>query len=154
MQFENLIREDLRDFAPYASARSEKVSGQIWLNANELPWDNELEIQFDKINRYPEQQPELLLEKLAQYHKIQTNELIVTRGSDEGIDLLIRLFCNARLDSIAALKPTFGMYKVCAKIQGIEYIEIDLDANNNYQLDINKIYSSINEQTKIIFLCH
>jgi histidinol-phosphate aminotransferase len=154
MQFENLIREDLRDFAPYASARSEKVSGQIWLNANELPWDNELEIQFDKINRYPEQQPELLLEKLAQYHKIETNKLIVTRGSDEGIDLLIRLFCNARLDSIAALKPTFGMYKVYAKIQGIEYIEIELDANNNYQLDINKIYTSINEQTKIIFLCH
>ena len=82
------------------------------------------------------------------------DEIIVTRGSDEGIDLLIRLFCNARVDAVAAMSPTFGMYRVCAKIQGVEYITIELDQNDNYRLDINKVKASIRPKTKILFLCH
>ncbi|MFT6836473.1 MAG: histidinol-phosphate aminotransferase, partial [Francisellaceae bacterium] len=150
MSFENLIRDDLLDLSPYASARSEKLAGDVWLNANELPWDNTKTIGLENINRYPEQQPEQLISKLAGYNKINNSQILVTRGSDEGIDLLIRLFCNARVDSIAALDPTFGMYKVCAKIQGVQYIKLNLNKNNNYAINIDSIEGQLEGNTKIL----
>lgn len=149
--FEKLIREDLRGFSAYSSARSLNFEGSIWLNANELPYD----LSNKGFNRYPEPQPRELLSALATLYQVDQNEILVTRGSDEGIDLLIRLFCTYQQDAIMAFKPTFGMYQVSARLQGLYYFEYELDPDNGFAVDIdallNKVYAK--PSIKILFIC-
>jgi histidinol-phosphate aminotransferase len=149
--FEKLIREDLQDFMPYASARSEKLDGELWLNANECPWDaSETGLLW---NRYPEQQPEAIINALATRYKVKSNQVLVTRGSDEGIDLLVRLFCRYQQDGVFACAPTFGMYKIYAKIQGVKYDEYSLTADADFKLDVERFIQAIPESCKLVFLC-
>ncbi len=90
----DLVREDLRAFAGYASARREKVTGHVWLNANESPWTSSADAGHG-LNRYPEPQPAALRARLAELYGVPPERLMITRGSDEGIDLLVRAFCRA-----------------------------------------------------------
>ncbi len=112
----NLIREDLRAFQAYSSARCEASQGRVWLNANESPWENGL-------NRYPDPQPQALAMKMAEYYGVAQDELLITRGSDEAIDLLIRLFCRFGQDAILVKDPSYGMYEVSARLQGAAVIK-------------------------------
>lgn len=148
----NLIRDDLRDFSPYSSARKEVAIGRVWLNANELPWGDNSNPGKAFLNRYPEQQPEILINKMAEYYAVDKEEVLATRGSDEGIDLLIRLFCEAGKDGILLCPPTFGMYEVCAKLQGAQVIKVPL-SNRDFALDSDAIMSVWNPKVKLIFLC-
>ncbi len=149
---EHLIRTDLLQFSPYSSARDEAKKGEVWLNANESPWENE---QFApiKINRYPEKQPIKLIEKLVDIMGVESNQLAMLRGSDEAIDLLLRLFCEAGKDAIMICPPTFGMYAVSAKLQGAKIIEVPLVPATNFQLDMNHLLSHWQPNVKLIFLC-
>lgn len=146
-----LIRSDLREFSAYSSARCEAKLGRVWLNANELPWENS-DSQQSSLNRYPEKQPEILINKLAEYYATDPNQVLVTRGSDEGIDLLIRLFCTANQDEIMICPPTFGMYEVCARLQGANILKIPLSAES-FDLNNDLLLSKWNPQVKLIFLC-
>lgn len=145
----DLIRPDLRDFSPYSSARSINIDGSVWLNANELPWD----ISSNSLNRYPKQQPDKLLEKCADYYGIKRKNLLLTRGSDEAIDLLIRLFCRPEKDSIMHFPPTFGMYEVYAKLQGAKIMSLPLIKASDFSLDENSVLDACNDSVNIIFLC-
>jgi histidinol-phosphate aminotransferase len=149
---QHLIRADLQHFQPYSSARDEAKQGKIWLNANESPWEDE---QFTplKINRYPEKQPQHLLSSLAELYGVEATQLAMLRGSDEAIDLLLRLFCAAGEDAILTAPPTFGMYAVYAKLQGAQIIEIPLLPTNDFQLDIKNIMENWRPRVKLIFLC-
>lgn len=147
MSIESLIRQDLQDFTAYSSARLETIEGRVWLNANESPWNHDGEI-----NRYPQQQPEAFLRALAAYYRIETNQVLATRGSDEGIDLLMRLFCQAGKDSILICPPTFGMYEVSAKLQGANVIKVPL-LKPDFALDVETILKSCQPRIKLIFLC-
>ncbi|MGB6977168.1 MAG: histidinol-phosphate transaminase [Gammaproteobacteria bacterium] len=149
----NLIRTDLLNFSAYSSARDEAKQGKIWLNANESPWDNDQQIRIEKLNRYPEKQREQLNTRLADIYGIRPEQMLLLRGSDEAIDLLIRLFCRAEHDSILICPPTFGMYEVCANLQGISIMKVPLIKSEGFQLDITSILQKINQKTKIIFLC-
>ncbi len=142
-----IIREDLQAFKPYRSARSEKVSGRVWLNANESPWP-----QQGDINRYPQQQPAELLAAMANFYQVQDDQLLVSRGSDEAIDLLIRLCCMPQRDAVMQSSPTFGMYHVCSRIQGVDCIDVPLLAES-FQLDLPALLDSYQERVKIVFLC-
>lgn len=143
----NLIRQDLLDFSPYISARDELYSNEILLNANEYPIDD-----CNKCNRYPEQQPKRLLSKLGELFKISSKNILATRGSDEAIDLLIRLFCQSGQDKIMICTPTYGMYKVSAKLQGAQVIEIPLN-KTTFDVDIDKTLNAWEPNCKILFLC-
>ncbi|WP_440616961.1 histidinol-phosphate transaminase [Cysteiniphilum sp. 6C5] len=149
--FEKLIRKDLYKFNAYSSARSLKLEGDIWLNANELPYD----LSEQGLNRYPEPQPNELVRALATLYQVDQDEILVTRGSDEGIDLLVRLFCTYQQDAIMAFKPTFGMYQVSARLQGVEYFEYALDPINEFALDIDDLLKEINKKpnVKLLFVC-
>lgn len=147
MSIESLIRQDLRNFIAYSSARLETKKGHVWLNANESPWNHDGEI-----NRYPQQQSEAFLRALAAYYQVETDQVLATRGSDEGIDLLMRLFCQAGKDSILICPPTFGMYEVSAKLQGANVIKVPLLAPD-FSLDLEGILKAFQPQTKLIFLC-
>ncbi|WP_192483938.1 MULTISPECIES: histidinol-phosphate transaminase [Cysteiniphilum] len=149
--FEKLIRQDLAAFNAYSSARSLNLKGDILLNANELPYD----LSEQGFNRYPEPQPQELVHALAALYHVNQEEILVTRGSDEGIDLLVRLFCAYQQDAIMAFKPTFGMYQVSARLQGVEYFEYALDPANEFALNINDLLKAINKKpnVKVLFIC-
>lgn len=144
-----LIRRDLRDYAPYSSARKEAGQLKVMLNANERACPNPL---YPDLQRYPNQQPQQALELLATFYKVDSNQLLLSRGSDEAIELLIRLFCEPTKDSIMLCPPTFGMYAVSAKLQAINTIEIPLD-KKTFELDIDAIEKNWSPTVKLIFLC-
>lgn len=134
---EKLVRPEILELKPYSSARSEySGAAQIQLDANENPWPPYG--TRAPLNRYPEPQPRLLKQRLAEIYKVEENQLLITRGMDEGIDLLIRTFCNPGKDSVVIIPPTFGYYEVAANINGVRVIQARLE-----QL----------EQGKIVFLC-
>jgi len=150
----NLVREDLREFAGYASARRANVTGNIWLNANESPWatagDNGLQL-----NRYPEPQPQALVKRLTELYGIETSRLMITRGSDEGIDLLVRAFCKASEEGVLIAPPTFGMYAVCARVQNAKVFEVPLlDDEKQWRYNIPIALEKISQEPiKLIFVC-
>lgn len=146
-----LIRPELRNFAAYRSARSEAAApASIELDANESPWPPFGRFAAEgNFNRYPTQQPAALTERLAQIYNVAADRILVGRGSDEGIDLLVRLFCRAGQDQILICPPTFGMYKVAAGIQGAATLEVPL---RDGQLDLPAILAACTVDTKLIFI--
>jgi len=144
----NLIRPDLQNYKPYKSARDTTANGKIYLNANESPFDNPR-----GINRYPAKQDQKLLERLSELYNVKTNNIVLSRGSDEAIDLLIRLFCENGRDSIIICPPTYGMYSVYAALQGANIIEIPLQEDKGFQLNMPRIELFTAQNIKLIFLC-
>jgi histidinol-phosphate aminotransferase len=150
----NLVREDLRDFAGYSSARRANVTGSVWLNANESPWPSAAD-QSASLNRYPEPQPQALVQRLSNMYGVDTKQLMITRGSDEGIDLLVRAFCRAGQDGILIAPPTFGMYAVCARVQNAKVFEVPLiDHDEQWQYDLPLALQKLSQEAiKLIFVC-
>ena len=150
----DLVRPDLRDFGGYASARRTQLQGAIWLNANESPLPSPAD-PGGTLNRYPEPQPARLRARLAQLYGVAPDALMVTRGSDEGIDLLVRAFCRAGQDAVAIATPCFGMYAVSARIQGAPLVEVPLhDSDAGWQFDLPGLVNAVATQgARIVFLC-
>lgn len=150
----DLVRDDLRDFAGYASARRANVTGNIWLNANESPWPNGADGGLN-LNRYPEPQPGALVDRLSGIYRVESSRLMITRGSDEGIDLLVRTFCRAGQDGILIAPPTFGMYAVCARVQNAKVFEVPLlDEATQWRFDLSKAIERIKQEPiKLVFVC-
>ncbi|HEY4293127.1 histidinol-phosphate transaminase [Luteibacter sp.] len=146
----DLARPDIRALAPYSSARMEAQGGTVLLNANESSRPANIP-GGDGLNRYPDPQPRALVETLAELYGCDAGRVLVTRGSDEAIDLLVRAFCRAGQDAVAISPPTFGMYAVCARIQGAAVIESPLDASG--ALDVAKLTAGVTPAVKIVFVC-
>ena len=150
----DLVRPELRDFAGYASARRTQVSGSVWLNANESPQPSLADAGL-ALNRYPEPQPVKLRERMASLYGVRTPQLLVTRGSDEGIDLLVRALCRAGQDAVLIAPPCFGMYAVCARVQNANLVEVPLDdVDGTWTLNIERVLAAVSEHSvRVIFLC-
>ncbi|HCY39444.1 MAG TPA: hypothetical protein DHV02_06215 [Neisseriales bacterium] len=150
------VRPEILKLAPYVSARSElaDASGLIALDANENPWvPYPQTADMAQVNRYPEPQPINLLSRLATFYGVKTEQIFVGRGMDEGIELLIRVFCTAYQDNIVTAKPTFSYYKVAADIHGIETRELAIGDAPDFALDLDGLIGLCDAQTKIVFLC-
>lgn len=149
-----LLRPDLRDFAGYASARRATVTGNVWLNANESPSPSLADGGL-ALNRYPEPQPVALRARMAWLYGVRAEQLLVTRGSDEGIDLLVRGFCRAGVDAVLIAPPCFGMYAVCARVQNAPLVEVPLvEAAGTWTLDSPRVIEAVVERNvRIVFLC-
>lgn len=141
-----LAREDIVKMSAYSNAKLETECKGILLNANENPFG------IEGLNRYPEPQPTSLLKLFRKLYQVNEEEILITRGSDEGIDLLLRVFCEAGKDSIMTCPPTYGMYEVAAIIQGAKIIRTPLN-KDSCDLDVKKICERWQSNTKIIFLC-
>lgn len=142
---ENLLRKNIRSLIPYSSARDEFQGGEaILLDANENPFSS-------AINRYPDPHQKLLKNKIAAIKNVPESAIFLGNGSDEAIDLLIRAFCEPGMDNIVCMKPSYGMYQVCAAVNNVEFREVLL--KKNYQLDTNAMLDKTDEHTKIMFLC-
>jgi len=152
----DLVREDLRSFAGYKSARTETVGGDVWLNANEAAWGNPAD-EGARNRRYPEPQPQPLRERLAELYGCNPSQLLIGRGSDEAIDLLVRALCVPGRDAVVVTPPVFGMYAVCARLQNARLIEMPLvDGDSGLQVDLDAVARAAADpdtETKLVFLC-
>lgn len=146
----DLARADIRALQPYSSARMEASGGQVFLNANESAWTPMGDLGLG-CNRYPEPQPAELVATLAELYGVRRDQLLVGRGSDEAIDLLVRAFCRAGEDAIVIQPPTFGMYSVCAKIQGAAVLEVPLSPD--FSLDVDTLLAAVTPAVKLVFVC-
>ena len=153
MNFKALIRPHIINLSPYSSARDEfKGDAEIFLDANENPYGSPLYDRFaESLNRYPDPYSTRLRDKLSQIKQISSSEIFIGNGSDETIDLLIRLFCEPGKDNILITPPTYGMYQVSANINNVEIRKSNLSAD--FQLVHDDLFSRIDDNTKIIFLC-
>ena len=153
-QVVDLVREDLRAFAGYSSARSAKLDGEIWLNANESPWPAPAD-QAGTLRRYPQPQPEPLRARLAALYGVAPERLLIGRGSDEAIDLLVRALCRAERDPVVIAPPVFGMYAVCARLQGAPLLEVPLrEIDDHWVTDLAAMRDvALAREAKLVFLC-
>ncbi len=151
----DLIRPDLQSFAAYGSARTEAGAfvPTLPLDANEGPWSPFGPLgALEPLNRYPDPQPADLRRRLATLYGVLPDQLLITRGSDEGMDVLMRLFCRAGVDSILICPPTYGMYEVYAATQGAAVQRVPLRAAVGWQLDLPALESACTPETKLIFI--
>lgn len=146
-----LVRPDIRALSAYSSARKEAKGGRVWLDANENP--ETPSVHKPLLNRYPEPQPADLVATLAALYGVQPAQCLVTRGSDEGIDLLLRTFCRAGQDAILFTPPTYGMYVVAAGIQGARCVTVPLIREKNFALDASAVLRAVGPEVKLVFLC-
>jgi len=140
-----LLRENIKNMQPYSCARDEfKGEASVYLDANENPYNN-------PYNRYPDPLQWKLKEAISKVKNVPAENIFLGNGSDEPIDLLYRAFCEPRRDNVVAIEPTYGMYKVCAAINDVEYRKVELNAN--FDIEAFKLIDSANVDTKIIWLC-
>lgn len=146
---DKIVRENIRDLKPYRSARDDFDSG-ILLDANENSFGSPIESDLE-LNRYPLPYQEKLRSVIADYRKVDIENVFVGVGSDEAIDLLFRIFCSPGKDKVITNPPTYGMYKVSANINNIKVDEVLLTPN--FQLQTEKILNRVTDFTKLIFVC-
>ncbi|MCG7388485.1 histidinol-phosphate transaminase [Pantoea sp. ACRSB] len=147
---EELARDNVRALTPYQSARRLGGNGDVWLNANEFPLPVEFELSQQTLNRYPECQPKLVIERYAAYAGLTPEQVLVSRGADEGIELVMRAFCEPGKDAILFCPPTYGMYSVSAETIGIEYRTVP--ALENWQLNLPAIAEQL-DGVKVVYMC-
>lgn len=149
-----LLREDLRGFAGYRSARNEIAAGKVWLNANEAAYAN-IADDDGRLRRYPEPQPESLRGALAGLYGVAPERVLIGRGSDELIDLLVRAFCRPGVDPVLVTPPVFGMYAVSARLQGAPLVEVPLrDEGSDFAVDFAQVAAQARQQAvRLVFLC-
>jgi len=141
----SLLRNNIRLLTPYSSARDEyKGEEAVFLDANENPYNS-------PFNRYPDPLQTKLKKRIAEIKGVTSENIFLGNGSDEAIDLLIRAFCEPGEDNILAIKPTYGMYKVCADINGVEYRESLL--NEHFQVNLQQLTALADKHSKLMFLC-
>ena len=143
---EELTRPNIWSLAPYSSARNEYAGreARVFLDANENPYNQ-------PFNRYPDPLQLELKAVLSKVKGVPAENIFLGNGSDEAIDLPYRCFCNPGKDNVVAIEPTYGMYKVCADINDIEYRPVLLD--EHYQFSADRLLSATDAHTKLIWLC-
>ena len=146
ISLERLVRPNIWSLAPYSSARDEYFGKEahVFLDANENPYNA-------PYNRYPDPLQRELKGLLEKVKGVPADMIFLGNGSDEAIDLPYRIFCEPGRDNVVAIAPTYGMYKVCADINDIEYREVLLD--DDYQMQAEKLLAACDEHTKIIWIC-
>ena len=145
-QLKDLVRPNIWQLAPYSSARNEYSGHEahVFLDANENPYNA-------PYNRYPDPLQTEVKARLSTIKRVPAECIFLGNGSDEAIDLVYRVFCRPEIDNVVAIEPTYGMYKVCADINDVEYRPVLLD--EHYQMDADKLLAACDDNTKAIWLC-
>lgn len=141
-----LVRPNIWNLAPYSCARDEfkGLEAHVFLDANESPYNS-------PYNRYPDPMQVELKKMLSRIKGIPVENICLGNGSDETIDLTFRCFCRPGVDNVVAIEPTYGMYKVCADINAVEYRTVLLDSD--FQVSADELLSACDANTKIIWIC-
>lgn len=143
-------RPEILALAPYSPARWDP--SLVRLHANENPWRPSGDTSRTGLNRYPEPQPTALFQRLGELYGVSPDQVLVGRGSDEGIDLLVRAFCAAGESEVVVCPPTFAMYRFAAEVQGARVVEVPLRAGD-FSLDPAAVLGACGPATRLVFLC-
>jgi histidinol-phosphate aminotransferase len=147
----SLARPEILKLSPYSHAAWAPPLTR--LHANEAPWRPAGDETRAGLNRYPEPQPAALLERLAALYRVPAASVLATRGSDEAIDILSRIYLRAGEDAILQCAPTFGMYQVAARIQGASVIDVPLQRTHGWRLDPERLLAAWRPNVKLVYLC-
>ncbi len=141
-----LVRPNILALEPYSTARDEYEGGEIdvWLDANENPFDN-------GVNRYPDPHQVSLKAQLSEIKGVEPKSIFIGNGSDEAIDLAFRVFARPGIDNAVSIAPTYGMYKVAAATNDIEVREVQL--GENFELPVEELLAVADENTKLMWIC-
>lgn len=140
-----LVRKNIISLAPYSTARDEyKGELGVFLDANENPFEN-------GYNRYPDPRQSELKSVISRIKGVPVEQIFIGNGSDEAIDLALRIFCEPRIDNIVTIAPTYGMYGVAAAINDVEVREVAL--GDEFALSTKALLDACDARTKLIFLC-
>lgn len=150
IDIESLIRPNIRALKPYRSARQDYLTG-VLLDANENAFGSAVTFEGLDLNRYPDPFQTPLRSNLAQLHGVDKDNVFVGVGSDEVIDLLLRIFCEPGFDSALILEPTYGMYRVAADVNNVRADSCLL--TDEFQIDVDAVKRAVTANTKIIFCC-
>lgn len=145
-ELKELVRDNIWKLKPYSSARDE-YSGHVahvFIDANENPYNT-------SFNRYPDPLQRELKQKIARIKGVEEDCIFLGNGSDEAIDLVYRCFCNPMVDNVVAIEPTYGMYKVCADINNVEYRKVLLD--NKFAMNAEDVLAACDTHTKVVWIC-
>jgi histidinol-phosphate aminotransferase len=151
MSIVKLARPEIQILRPYEAAQ--QVDDTVRLNANESPRPTCAGNFRRPLNRYPEVRPQALQRSLARRFGCRPGQLLVTRGSSEAIDLVIRTFCRAGEDSVLVTSPSFSMYRHYAAVQGARLLEVRTRPEQDFEIDIGEILAACDETTRLVFLC-
>ena len=160
---ERLIRSDLVDFSGYAARTSpETLEGKvevpvesiIKLDANEnlygcSPRVNRALATCPCLNIYPDDGQTRLRKLLEGYAGVDAKRIVAGSGSNQLIDLVLRLFVN-KGDEIINCVPTFGIFRFSTELCGGTLVEVPRD--EDFKVNVNAVKAAITEKTKIIFL--
>ncbi len=149
MDYQRIILPHIWNLKPYSSARDEfKGNEGIFLDANENPFGSGLSKFW---NRYPDPLQHKIKVKLCEIKHIKEDHIFIGNGSDEAIDLLIRMTCKSGTHNMIICPPTYGMYEVSGNINDIEIRKVNL--TSDYELDVDNIIQTIDENTRLLFIC-
>jgi histidinol-phosphate aminotransferase len=152
-----LARRELLELPPVdiaAAANPAFGADAIKLDANENPYPPLVGGDLAaSVNRYPEPQPASLRSAMAALYGVAPENLVVTRGADDAIDILVRAFCRPGEDSVAICRPTFSAYAQFARLQGARVIEARLDENFDFDPDAFLAEIGGEPDLKLVFLC-
>lgn len=145
MNLKNLVRPNIWNLAPYSSARSEFTGdASVFLDANENPYNM-------PYNRYPDPLQLEVKELISDLRSFPADQIFLGVGSDECIDLAYRIFCEPGVDNVVAIAPTYGMYKVCADVNNVEYRGVEL--SDDFNIDVDAMLAEADEHTKLMWVC-
>ena len=144
-KLDKVVRRNIISLKPYSTARDEyERELGIFLDANENPFEN-------GYNRYPDPHQKALKQKICALKGLNEENLFLGNGSDEAIDLIYRVFCNPGKDNVVSISPSYGMYKVAADTNDVEFREVLL--NEDFSLDLDALKNAVDRNTKVLFLC-
>ncbi|HRT34480.1 MAG TPA: aminotransferase class I/II-fold pyridoxal phosphate-dependent enzyme, partial [Bacteroidales bacterium] len=145
MELNKLVRKNIRELNSYSTARDEEGERiSIYLDANENPFEN-------GVNRYPDPKQRDLKKIISSIYNVPVKNIFAGNGSDEAIDLLFKVFCEPKSDNVLSISPTYGMYKVAAQINDVEFREILLE--DDFSMNPEKMITATDSNTKLIFVC-
>jgi histidinol-phosphate aminotransferase len=147
----SLARPEIVTLKPYAHAAW--LPSLTRLHANEAPWRPSGDCTKAGLNRYPEPQPQALIDRLAALYNVSAEQVLATRGADEAIDVLSRVYLRAGADAILQCGPGFGMYQVAARIQGAEVVELPLRRDRGWSIDADGLLAAWRPNIKLVYLC-
>jgi histidinol-phosphate aminotransferase len=149
-ELEKLVRPHLLNMQPYSSARDEYSGSEgIFLDANENAFGSPTEENY---HRYPDPYQWELKANIGSQKNLKKEQIFLGNGSDEAIDLLIRLFCEPGKDKVIIMPPTYGMYEVSANVNNVEVLKVPL--TEEFHLNVEEVESLFSEQTKLLFICN
>ncbi|SIS60134.1 histidinol-phosphate transaminase [Chryseobacterium gambrini] len=141
----DLVRKNILELQPYVSFRDNNTfENPVFLDANESA--------FGELNRYPDSTQKELKEKLAALKNVSTKQIAVGNGSDELIDVIVKVFCEPKKDAILMMNPSFAMYGFYASVNENKVVKLNLD--ENFGIDKEEFLKiSKEEKPKVFFLC-